>query len=200
MACNLPNSSSPYIRVHFGCGDDLAGYFERLKNEDKLPPQEELFDIAQKLSRKYSTTKAYQRTLHRRTSDSPDEYSVPLGSPWEARSEAPPPIDVMPTVVLDPQHQDVMDVEERDATGAANEAAMDVDPLEDPEAISPEADVALANSIIFLRDGILQREASRAVQAGDMGRVWEVFKVCSERRSLHSPRIGRLKTDLRLRF
>ena len=42
---------------------------------------------------------------------------------------------------------------------------------------SGAGDWALANSILLMRDGIWFLEVCRAVASGDIGRVWEVFKV-----------------------
>ena len=42
----------------------------------------------------------------------------------------------------------------------------------------PEGDRVLANSITFMRDAMMSHEMSYAIAEGDMGRVYEVMKVC----------------------
>ena len=43
--------------------------------------------------------------------------------------------------------------------------------------LSFDGDWALANSILLMRDGLWFLEVCQAVTCGDIGRVWEVFKV-----------------------
>jgi hypothetical protein len=133
-------------RNHFGC-IDIFEHFKSLAKTNSLPEFEELEDLARKLHRSYSSTRAHYRALNDPDLSSEWAQFVPTGSPWRS-----PIIDENSQVPTQPKK------------GKANQAEF-------------KGDRTLANSIAFLRDGILSREMAYATAEGDPGRVYAVMKV-----------------------
>ena len=106
---------------------------------------------ANTLAQRYSTSQAHHRALHEQSLNEGLD-GIPRGPDWDApRTEDIDGITLLDTAVKSKQKQPRLFQE----------------------------DWALANSIIFLRDGILFLEVVRAIALGDIGRAWEVFKVVS---------------------
>lgn len=135
---------------------------------------ENLLEIAKELSVRYSSSQAYRRALLPRTrfqlpmAAENWRFDAPEGSPWTG---------TLPVAVIE-EDRAILDK----GTGSVSSTGSDVAPAKKSELPRPTpqkhlGDIVLANSICFMRDAILQREASFAVSAGDMGRVFEVFTV-----------------------
>jgi len=140
-----------FNRIAFGC-DDLLIYFEKLNSTNSLPDIEDLELTAKKLHRGYSSTRAHYQALQDSTLSEGSDWSktVPLGSLWVpfARDSTSEVITTVPT----------------------NQPAQNTPPF--------MGDRVLANSIAFIRDALVSREMAFAIAEGDVGRVYEMIKVC----------------------
>jgi hypothetical protein len=152
------NFLTDYSRNHFGC-IDIFEHFQTLARLDRLPEFEELEELARKLHRSYSSTRAHYRALNDADPSSNWVQFVPIGSPW-----CPPVVDE--TSLSSTQQK-------------KGKEKQQVHPESEGSTLSDEfkGDRTLANSIAFLRDGILSREMAFATAEGDPGRVYEVMKV-----------------------
>ncbi|KAG6836416.1 hypothetical protein H0H93_008157 [Arthromyces matolae] len=137
---------------------NLVSYFEELEKNSALPSFRSLLDIASRLARRHSTTRAYQRALHP-LPDDPDP--IPLGSPWTPSTESHNAVD----------DQEMMDGDDEQSENLSEFSACD------GPASAETADITLGNSILFIRNAIWWREVSRAVARGDTGRIWEILKI-----------------------
>ena len=141
--------SRGFDRTYLGT-DDLVQHFQRQSSEKRLVSLANLMEDASHLARRYSSEQAYTKALLPRSPQSHSD-DIPLAADF-------------PQGV--PSAQVVMDME----------AML----LEDEITAPPfQGDWPLANSVLLIRDGIWYMEVVRAVALGDIGRVWEVLKVCS---------------------
>ncbi|KAH7903329.1 hypothetical protein BJ138DRAFT_1120498 [Hygrophoropsis aurantiaca] len=145
---------------YFSC-NDLVSYFERLDENQSLPSFEILLRGAHTLARRHASTQAYLRARNPSLGQNhPDE--VPLGSPW--------------TNVREPEHMDL----EIDALSNGSDEQNNLETLSvlsNAGDAEDGADISLANSTLYIRNGIWWREVCRAVADGDTGRVWEIMKI-----------------------
>ncbi|KAF8056184.1 hypothetical protein FPV67DRAFT_1731334 [Lyophyllum atratum] len=137
--------------------DNLVDHFANLKDRDQLPSFEALIDAARMLVKRHATTDAFRRA-HKPEADHPD--TVPLGSPW-----------TRPSAQTETETVDVEMVSGEDETDHLSDMS-----APEPESFS-DADITLANSILFIRNAIWWREMCRAVARGDTGRIWEILKI-----------------------
>ena len=145
--------------------DNLFEYFTKQKSSDTLPTFEALQAMAVNLNRTYSSMRAHQRALLDHNTN--DRYSVKRGSSWK-----PPAIEESSRNVI---------------SQAPNASAKKKKAPETSETEIPfTGDRTLAKSIMFMRDTMLSREMSYAVQQGDIGRAYECVKVIGQNTAPHS--------------
>jgi hypothetical protein len=116
--------------------------------------------MARKLHRAYSSTRGHYYAMNRPDPSSEWSRFVPIGSPW-----VPPAVDETSqpdTTTKNPRRNEANG--RTRVSGSGDEF---------------KGDRTLANSIAFIRDGILSREFSYATAEGDPGRVYDVMKVCT---------------------
>jgi hypothetical protein len=170
-----------FQRLAFG-QTDLFKYFTDLAQRDKIPPIEELEQMARKLYRAYTSSRAQYRALY--DTDGTNEWSriIPMGSPWTGVSEDESGSDIgitakpsksskgkgrkVPATSIEKPPAKKVSVENTSESESA---------LDDEEAF--QGDRVLSNSIGFMRDAMLSREVAEAVADGDVGRVYEALKV-----------------------
>jgi hypothetical protein len=130
-----------------------------------LPTIEELEKVAMMLHKRYSTPAAYGRNREQQ-GDPANKKNVPSGTPWFA-----------PT----PKTKDTPEKAPKKSKGKVRKSktagVTAEDKLVQGSASPFRGDMSLAGSIQFMYDAMLSREASCAVAEGDIGRVYEVFKV-----------------------
>ncbi|KAL0564105.1 hypothetical protein V5O48_017952, partial [Marasmius crinis-equi] len=121
--------------------DDIFEYFEKLDRDGKLPTFEKLEEIARTVYRCYSTSQGIHHALH--------DASLPSdSSPWAASVPSSTSSD----------HTDV----DQPAAGTQSKNNRE------REESQKSGDRVLANSIAFMRDALLSREAAYAAAAGDV--------------------------------
>ncbi|KIJ99754.1 hypothetical protein K443DRAFT_123087 [Laccaria amethystina LaAM-08-1] len=139
--------------------DNLIKHFETLSLQKQLPSFEDLETVAEVLSRHHATTQAYSCACF--PSETQTSF-IPEGSPWTGTSS----MDVVMGEISTSESVNVSTTEDVSTTNKL---------LIPPE--SNDGDLTLANSTLFIRDGIWWREVCIAVAEGDPGRVWEVMKL-----------------------
>lgn len=144
-------------RVHLKT-NDLVEHFKQLG--PRMPSFEELENIASDMSQAHATTQAFTRARYPTYAHPP---RAPPGRAWThetAYNNRPKDSDIV--------MQDPSNVEEL--------------PVPPPPT---DADLTLANSTLFIRNGIWWREVCSAVAEGDPGRVWEILKVYLSVKRIH---------------
>ncbi|KAA1474511.1 hypothetical protein DENSPDRAFT_781882 [Dentipellis sp. KUC8613] len=135
-----------YVYEH----DGLPEFFDRLARTGDLPTIDELLAIAQLLSDRYSTHRAYEQALVGPVDD-----------------QGSPSADVEMSTPTAPS-------DDNDHSGAEHTRQTNSEAASGPIF---RGDWALANSIILVRDGIWFLEACHAIAGGDIGRAWEILKL-----------------------
>ncbi|KAG9217635.1 hypothetical protein CCMSSC00406_0003676 [Pleurotus cornucopiae] len=131
--------------------NDLFKYFTDLYAKGTLPSFEDLEVSANKLFSAYSTSAAYhQCASDARSGQSPWSIAIPEGDKWISTPTEPSSLPPQPPR---PSHK-------------KNKR---------PEP-SKDGDITLSESIAFMRDAMIAREAVYAVAEGDVGRLWEALK------------------------
>jgi hypothetical protein len=161
--------------IFFGA-DDLLEYFQKLAETDQLPTLELLLEHGALLVDRYTSQAAVEHALDASEAANPSYANrVPDGSPWVAPRRArtvPEP----PAADSDPM-PDLVDIQEPSATAKKAEES-DEPPEHHEERQGFTGDRVLRNSEIFLMEFGWWIEMIMAVPEGDIGRVWEIFKVC----------------------
>ncbi|KAF8139550.1 hypothetical protein K438DRAFT_1920852 [Mycena galopus ATCC 62051] len=135
-------------RVFYGA-DDLLKHFEELEKSGRLPDLETLLEEATTLVDRYASQAALQDSLHAADVNS-NTNRVPAGSPWV----------------------------ERGSSGSSTDSGVaDKTPCIHKEHTGFAGDRVLRNSQIFMLDFSWWIEMAWAVPEGDIGRVWEIFKI-----------------------
>jgi hypothetical protein len=138
----------------------LFKYFEDLAVSGNLPEIEVLEVSARKLHRAYSSSRGIYRALYNTDGTNEWAQTVPLGIPWT------PPTVIESSLELSTDSQ-------------KKSKGKQLGKEKDPEiGRHPQGDRVLANSVAFMRDAMMSREMSYAIAEGDVGRVYEVMKVC----------------------
>jgi hypothetical protein len=145
--------------------DNLFEYFTKQKSSDTLHTFEALQAMAVNLNRTYSSMRAHWRALLDRNSNY--RYSVKQGSPWK------------PPVVEESSKNVISQVP--NANAKKKKKAPETSATETPFA----GDRTLAKSIMFMRDTMLSREMSYAVQQGDIGQAYKCVKVFGQNNTPH---------------
>ncbi|KAH7920579.1 hypothetical protein BV22DRAFT_996910, partial [Leucogyrophana mollusca] len=147
-------------RIHFGT-NDIFQYFTDLATRNALPDLEEFEEIARKLHRAYSSTRAIHRALADVTLDSDWAKTVPQGTAWTGTQAGHSTGDTTPV-----------------NDGAATKKPRHAKQQGEPSSMEPfRGDLVLAKEIAYLRDTILSREGALATAEGDVGRVYEAMKI-----------------------
>ncbi|KAJ8095754.1 hypothetical protein PM082_022861 [Marasmius tenuissimus] len=155
--------------------DDIFEHFEKLDCDGKLPSFEKLEEIACTLYQCYSTSRGIHHALHDSSlpsESSPWAASVPTSVAW-ATSEQDLTNGRQPAA--ETREERVKDPKKSNKKKKKTKAEMEAE--REREESRKSGDRVLANSIAFIRDALLSREAAYAAAAGDVGRFWEVFKV-----------------------
>ncbi|KAJ6505452.1 hypothetical protein C8R45DRAFT_1181872 [Mycena sanguinolenta] len=130
---------------------DLTEYFADLEKEDRLPDLDAILEDAVMLVDRYASQAATQNCLRASEITHPENCNpVPAGSPWVARGSS--------TSVADKDNSDVTTTVHQESEGFTG-------------------DRVLRNSEIFMIDFGWWVEMAWAVPEGDIGRVWEIFKI-----------------------
>ncbi|KAJ8082113.1 hypothetical protein PM082_007959 [Marasmius tenuissimus] len=159
--------------------DDVFVYFTELKSKNKLPTFEELESIARTLYRCYSTSRGIHYALN--GASLPEENSawtrsVPSANSWSMPSSANDPLSAeqgFTNADMPPQ----LAATAKKSAKTKKKTKAQVEAEKEREEMRRVGDRVLANSIAFMRDALLLREAAYAAASGDVGRFWEVFKV-----------------------
>ncbi|KAI0682739.1 hypothetical protein C8T65DRAFT_541512, partial [Cerioporus squamosus] len=150
-------------RIELECGDNLFMHFEKLVKEGRVPTLDDLRSHARQLHRKYSTQHAYLRAM--KGGESAAAAGWKPGPAWEPPAPVTVPV-VGRTAQSDPVDSSLENTESDDEAGSKA----------DGEGSPPSGDRTLAQSILFMRDTMLSREAAQAVAGGDVGRMWNALK------------------------
>jgi hypothetical protein len=170
-----------FQRLAFG-QTDLFKHFTELAQKEKIPPIEELEQVARKLYRAYSSSRAQYRALY--DTDGTSEWSriIPMGSSWTGVSEDESSCDIGSTAKPSKSSKGkgrnvpATSTKKPPAKKASSENTSEAELASDDE--EPfQGDRVLSNSIGFMRDAMLSREVAEAVADGDVGRVYEALKV-----------------------
>ncbi|KAF7339868.1 hypothetical protein MVEN_01903600 [Mycena venus] len=156
-------------RIFFGV-DDLRKYFQDLAKSNKLPTLSTLLEHAELLTDRYASQAAIEHALDVSEATNTEYFNrVPEGRPW-----VPPRQTTMRTA---PEPEDAEDTE----MPGLDEIREPNDGEEIPEQHEekPEftGDRVLRNSEIFMMEFGWWLEMVTAVPEGDIGRVWEIFKI-----------------------
>ncbi len=138
--------------------EDIFQFYSDLSEKKSLPTLEELLVQAETLIDRYSSFTAYDQALSlAETKLSSEQFPIPLGSEWSTIS-AP-------------------------ASGShLNQPSSSTKPEASKyheEEVTFDGDRVLANSIMFMLEYGWLTELSHAVPEGDIGRVYQIFLVCS---------------------
>lgn len=165
-------------------GDDLFEHFEKLE-EHNIPTIQTLRRYAHELHDQYSTQRAW--VLAMQGGSAADSAGWVKGKVWESGP-----------MVQEEQHENIVagfseaggqGVADEHATAQEREPHASSSSSEDASSPSSNAessvgsdqgvsgDQSLAQSILFMRDTMVSRDASHAVASGDVGRLWEDMKV-----------------------
>jgi len=165
---------------------NLFDYFKGLAKTNRIPAFEDLENMARRLYRAYTSSRAQYRAMHDTKGVSEWSQIVPLGTPWtgpiaeESSTNvgiaAKPPGVQKPSEPAAPQES---------STGLGSSAKRSKKgqkgrPKAAPQDIPPEdfkGDRVLARSIALMQDLMWSRECANAVAEGDAGRVYEILKV-----------------------
>lgn len=160
-------------RIHFSA-NDITEYFEKL-SPTEIPTFETLLVIAKSLVKRYASQRGHERALSKSESTDGDiEMSIKLGTPWASPSQADQSDTEELGETMLPQDDDCTS----EAESGANEGMEGKVHVEKP---GFDGDRVLANEQLFLQDHGWWIEAAYAVPEGDVGRVYEILKVCYEK-------------------
>ncbi|KAJ7703927.1 hypothetical protein B0H17DRAFT_1193860 [Mycena rosella] len=184
-------------RLVLGCDSDLLTHFEELAAHDCLPSIDDLLEQASILRERYASQAAYEQALDKAEQDGALHRSkFPMGSAWTPPSGPEAPVaenDIdteMPGLNTIP---DVHNPAEDAAVGAEPSAEIPTTP--EPKDSNAEAcdaeegpkvhkeppgfngDRVLSNSILFLMEFGWWIELNYAIPEGDVGRVFEIWKI-----------------------
>lgn len=162
-------------RVYYST-DDIFHHFDQLERESRLPTLDELRQVAKVLHSRYSSLSSYHHAIRGVRFGS--AVDVPEGRPWSKPQWL---------IEKEAKEKEAKEKEEREKaanakekdkqTGKSANRARAKKKEAEPDKPPFRGDRALAQSKRFILDVILSREVSEAVASGDIGRVWEVFKV-----------------------
>ncbi|KAL1945780.1 hypothetical protein VTO73DRAFT_1782 [Trametes versicolor] len=148
--------------------DDIFGYFNGLKADDALPSIEELRKVARELHGRYSCQRAWYDAMD--GGDAAAEAGWKAGSPWEQKKSEHTPANTTGSASQNTTSTT------RTTGSAGKRAAASESGAED--ATPPfSGDRTLAQSILFMINAMLSRDAAQAVAMGDVGRLWNDLKV-----------------------
>ncbi|KAI0353618.1 hypothetical protein OH77DRAFT_1406859 [Trametes cingulata] len=147
-------------RLYYHC-DDLFTHFEALASRDELPTLTQLRMAAEHLHRRYSSQRAWYDAMEGGGAAKDAGWSA--GSAWREPSRSKTTGRTAPP---DPPLKSRSPAADATGSGAVP-----------PDSASFQGDRTLAQSILFMSDAMLVREVSQAVAAGDVGRVWNAFKI-----------------------
>lgn len=148
-------------RNHFKC-KDIFEHFKSLSVSKALPDIEVLEKTARILHCAFSSTRGLYYALGDTTATNSWTEIVALGSPWS------------PSPVIASSQPSKPPPKSTNSQKAADEAST----KPDTAGRHIKGDRVLANSINFMRDALMSREMSYAIAEGDVGRVYEILKVC----------------------
>jgi len=130
--------------------DDLIQHFSNLEAAGTLPSFTVLELAARELHRAYSSTRALHHAMRDVEKPSVWSHTVPRGTAWRS-----------PLACI-----------ANDINASSAEAASHCSDT------TFKGDLILARSIAFMRDALVSREAAYAAAEGDVGRLYEMIKVC----------------------
>lgn len=168
-------------RITFAC-DDLALHFANLQSSDNLPSIEELRRLARTLHRRYSTQRAWDAAVAGGDAAADMGWATGTWTPPTSESSTSDQPPQPPPTVADPTDLGVTrglgdgDDNASDA-GSERSSESSVSTGSEESTSGFSGDRTLAQSILFMRDTMLLRDASQAVASGDVGRLWNDFRV-----------------------
>ncbi|KAI1790500.1 hypothetical protein LXA43DRAFT_973673 [Ganoderma leucocontextum] len=153
--------------------EDLFEHFENV-DEQNVPSLETLREHARTLHNRYSTQRAWVAAMQ--GGDAALDAGWVSGDPWTHPSTEQ--LDQGP--IIPPAAEEDKDKSPRSASSTESEsssshASSGADSESEGQAFS--GDRTLAQSILFMRDAMVSRDASHAVAMGDVGRMWEDLKM-----------------------
>ncbi|KAI9065081.1 hypothetical protein FKP32DRAFT_1533919, partial [Trametes sanguinea] len=148
-----------WSRTHYGV-DDLFAHFESLSAKGAVPSLDDLHRIARMLHSRYSCQRAWFDAME--GVEHAEQAGWSEGSPWKTR-------DKQANQPVGHAAKDSQRGGPKDGVTAASESGKA--PAEF------EGDCTLAQSILFMMDTMLSRDAADAVAMGDVGRLWNNMKI-----------------------
>ncbi|KAJ7480367.1 hypothetical protein B0H11DRAFT_1724975 [Mycena galericulata] len=150
--------------VHFKC-DDLHVYFRNLADTKSLPSFEDLEIIAKQLYDTHTGMAAQTEALYdARDGKSSWTSKVPLGTPWV-------PVAVDTTSAAVPRRK------RRSKKAQTDKPEKTKAPKSNEPPPIFYGDAVFSDSVYFMRDASISREAAAAVAEGSVGRLYEALKI-----------------------
>lgn len=128
----------------------------------------------------YSSTRGYTQALgtkppsSAKTNIAPSTF--PQGSPWAPSRPTDTNNESDDRDEASLNGEETGSEDERESCADADEPAAATGTFKTQTVLQADGDAVLANSILFMRDAIMQRAASHAVSLGDMASVFEIYK------------------------
>jgi hypothetical protein len=146
-----------HFSLHYQCPNTLSLYFDNLEAEDKLPTIDDLLAAGQTIYTKYFSQQAYERSLDKERYDNElSDRKAPPGKVWTQQT----------TSNVEILH-------------SGDNIPSDDAPTAHTEVAGFLGDRVLANSILFKFEFVLWLEMAYAIPEGDIGRAFEILKVCN---------------------
>ncbi|KAJ6511068.1 hypothetical protein C8R45DRAFT_1068877 [Mycena sanguinolenta] len=185
-------------RLILGCDSDLLTHFDNLASKKALPTLDTLLEQANIMREQYASQTAYERSLDKAEQDNaPPRTKFPVGSPWsspgtndptpqpdvesEIDSEMPGlddiPEDDIPECSPDENEPEATTPSAQKKDVPKKSPAQEDGPTDHKELPGFKGDRVLSNSILFLMEFGWWVELNYAVAEGDVGRVFEIFKI-----------------------
>ncbi|KAJ6478884.1 hypothetical protein C8R45DRAFT_1076622 [Mycena sanguinolenta] len=181
-------------RLILGCDGELLSHFESLASKNKLPTLDDLLEHASILRERYASQSAYEQSLDKAEQEAATSRTkFPVGSPWTAprtsKDPAPPPeMDTdMPCPDDSPEDAGDEAPDDNEPQAAVSSAQKKEVPRKSTNAADGpkvhteqpgfDGDRVLSNSILFLMEFGWWIELNYAIPEGDVGRVFEIFKI-----------------------
>ncbi|KAM5546217.1 hypothetical protein V8D89_000344 [Ganoderma adspersum] len=180
-----------------GQGDDLFEYFEKLPEND-IPSLQTLRQCAHELHNKYSTQHAWVLAMQGGTAaegagwvagdqwepSAPTSILTECEEPDSVREDLPEGSEPVSAGPEAEESKESGGHEERAGENAnlsgsevSSESSSKLESSVESERSTFEGDQCLAQSILFMRDTMVSRDASHAVASGDVGRLWDDLKM-----------------------
>lgn len=167
ITLNIDRLRIQIYRIHFGA-EDIFEYFTNLAAINHLPSFEDLESIAKKLFRAYTTTEAQHEALSDAQDGKSDwASSVPLGKTWTSVPHDP---TSLPRTTSSTSKFNKTNKKPKSKKKSKSSSSSD------PE-VPFVGDRVLHDVIALNMDSALSREVSKAAAQGEVGRLWEGFKV-----------------------